>query len=74
MTDQEYRALVEAGPAVVMVAKQDMLKLLNRIILLAEANRLADEIIKDHEEEEFEVFEIPVAFDLGDYHEREEDT
>jgi hypothetical protein len=29
MTDQEYRALVEGGPAVVMVAKADMLKLLD---------------------------------------------
>ncbi len=29
MNDQEYRALVEAGPAVVMVAKEDMLKLLD---------------------------------------------
>jgi hypothetical protein len=28
MTDQEYRVLVGAGPAVVMVAKEDMLKLL----------------------------------------------
>jgi hypothetical protein len=27
--DDEYRALVEAGPAVVMVAKADMLKLLD---------------------------------------------
>jgi len=26
MKDDEYRALVEAGPAVVMVAKDDMLK------------------------------------------------
>jgi hypothetical protein len=29
MTTHEYRALVEAGPAVVMVAKADMLKLLD---------------------------------------------
>jgi hypothetical protein len=29
--DVEYRALVEAGPAVVMVAKADMLKLLDRV-------------------------------------------
>jgi hypothetical protein len=29
MTDQEYRALVEASPAVVTVAKEDMLKLLD---------------------------------------------
>jgi CDP-diacylglycerol pyrophosphatase len=63
MTDQEYRALVEAGPAVVMVAKDDMLKLLNRIILLTEANRLADEIIKNHEDERFESL---VAFNLCD--------
>jgi hypothetical protein len=27
--DDEYRALVEAGPAVVMVAKDDMLKMLD---------------------------------------------
>ena len=32
MKDDEYRALVEAGPAVVMVAKEDMLKLLDRLI------------------------------------------
>jgi hypothetical protein len=29
MKDDEYRALVEAGPAVVMVAKEDLLKLLD---------------------------------------------
>ena len=29
MTDQEYRALVEAGPAVVMVDKEKMLKMLD---------------------------------------------
>jgi hypothetical protein len=29
LNDAEYRALVEAGPAVVMVAKADMLKLLD---------------------------------------------
>ena len=33
MTDEEYRALVAAGPAVVMVAKEDMLKLLERLII-----------------------------------------
>jgi hypothetical protein len=63
MKDDEYRALVEAGPAVVMVAKEDMLKLLNRIILLTEANRLADEIIKNHEDERLESL---VAFNLCD--------
>jgi hypothetical protein len=31
MTNDEYRALVEAGPAVVMVAKADMLRLLDRL-------------------------------------------
>ena len=31
MKDAEYRALVEAGPTVVMVAKADMLKLLDRL-------------------------------------------
>jgi hypothetical protein len=31
MTTDEYRALVEAGPVVVMVAKADMLKLLDRL-------------------------------------------
>ena len=31
MKDDEYRALVEAGPAVVMVAEEDMLKLLDRL-------------------------------------------
>ncbi|MFO0449487.1 MAG: hypothetical protein ACK52I_12650 [Pseudomonadota bacterium] len=51
MKDEEYRALVAAGPAVVMVAKEDMLKLLNRIILLTKANQLEDEIIKDYEDE-----------------------
>jgi hypothetical protein len=29
MTNDEYRALVEGGPAVVMVTKEDMLKLLD---------------------------------------------
>jgi hypothetical protein len=29
MTNDEYRALVEGGPAVVMVAKEDLLKLLD---------------------------------------------
>ena len=33
MKDEEYRALVSAGPAVVMVAKEDMLKLLERLII-----------------------------------------
>lgn len=37
MKDDEYRALVEAGPAVVMVAKEDMLKLLDRLI---QANKM----------------------------------
>jgi hypothetical protein len=31
MKDDEYRASVEAGPAVVMVAKADMLRLLDRL-------------------------------------------
>ena len=31
MNDEEYRALVAAGPAVVMVAKEDMLKLLDAL-------------------------------------------
>ena len=31
MTTDEYRALVEAGPVVVMVAKADMLRLLDRL-------------------------------------------
>ena len=31
MNNDEYRALVETGPAVVMVAKQDMLKMLDRL-------------------------------------------
>jgi hypothetical protein len=29
MTTDQYRALVEAGPAVVMVAREDMLKMLD---------------------------------------------
>ncbi len=33
MNNEEYRALVAAGPAVVMVAKEDMLKLLERLII-----------------------------------------
>lgn len=33
MTTDEYRALVEAGPAVVMVAKADMLRLLDRLMI-----------------------------------------
>jgi hypothetical protein len=33
MNDEEYRALIAAGPAVVMVAKEDMLKLLERLII-----------------------------------------
>jgi len=36
MKDDEYRALVEAGPAVVMVAKEDMLKLLDRLMQTTE--------------------------------------
>ena len=43
MTDEEYHALIAAGPAVVMVAKEDMLKLLERLIIaeqkLSSANR-----------------------------------
>jgi hypothetical protein len=31
MNNDEYRALVEAGPAVVMVAKADMLRLLDSV-------------------------------------------
>jgi hypothetical protein len=31
MTSDEYRALVEAGPAVVMVAKEDMLRLVDLV-------------------------------------------
>ena len=31
MKDDEYRALVDAGPAVVMMAKEDLLKLLDRL-------------------------------------------
>ena len=38
MKTDEYRALVAAGPAVVMVAKADMLKLLDR---LQEAEKMA---------------------------------
>ena len=41
MTTDEYRALVEAGPAVVMVAKADMLKLLEK---MNEMGRLLDEL------------------------------
>jgi len=41
MNTDEYRALVEAGPAVVMVAKEDMLKLLEK---MNEMGRLLDEL------------------------------
>jgi hypothetical protein len=49
MKTDEYRALVEAGPAVVMVAKDDMLKLLEALIIaeqeLADANRRLDVVL-----------------------------
>jgi hypothetical protein len=49
MTDDEYRALVEAGPAVVMVAKEDMLRLLERLMIaeqeLTEASRRLDVVL-----------------------------
>jgi hypothetical protein len=41
MNNDEYRALVESGPAIVMVAKEDMLKLLDR---LKEAEKNAEVI------------------------------
>jgi len=59
MKDEEYRALVAAGPAVVMVAKEDM-KLscfpwytasLSATTINSKANQLEDEIIKDYEDE-----------------------
>ncbi len=37
MTDDEFRALVEAGPCVVMVAKTDMLRLLDERAALRDA-------------------------------------
>jgi hypothetical protein len=42
MTDEEYRALIAAGPAVVMVAKEDMLKLLERLIIAEQELSLAN--------------------------------
>jgi hypothetical protein len=49
MTTDEYRALVEAGPAVVMVSKEDMLRLLERLMIaeqeLADANRRLDVVL-----------------------------
>ena len=49
MKDDEYRALVEAGPAVVMVAKEDMLRLLERLMIaeqeLTEASRRLDVVL-----------------------------
>jgi hypothetical protein len=49
MTTDEYRALVEAGPAVVMVAKADMLRLLDRLMIveqeLTEASRRLDVVL-----------------------------
>ncbi len=51
MTDQEYRALVEAGPAVVMVAKEDMLKLLDRLKAAEKGNeasrKLTDKQVRE---------------------------
>jgi NTP pyrophosphatase (non-canonical NTP hydrolase) len=43
MNNDEYRALVEAGPAVVMVAKADMLKLLEQPGTLKQAARALTE-------------------------------
>jgi hypothetical protein len=37
MTDDEFRALVEAGPCVVMVAKSDMLRLLDEVAALRQS-------------------------------------
>jgi hypothetical protein len=49
MKDDQYRALVEAGPAVVMVAKEDMLRLLERLMIaeqeLTEADRRLDMVL-----------------------------
>ena len=49
MTTDEYRALVAAGPAVVMVAKADMLRLLERLMIaeqeLPEASRRLDVVL-----------------------------
>jgi hypothetical protein len=47
MNNDEYRALVEAGPAVVMVAKEDMLKLLDRL-KAAEKNAEAIHLAVDY--------------------------
>jgi hypothetical protein len=51
MTTDEYRALVEAGPAVVMVAKADMLRLLERLMIaeqeLTDAERRLDMVLVD---------------------------
>ena len=58
MKDDEYRALVEAGPAVVMVAKEDMLKLLDK---MNEVGRLLDELKAVREMDKY-----PVAFNLCD--------
>jgi hypothetical protein len=49
MNTDEYRALVEAGPAVVMVAKDDMLRLLERLMIaeqeLTDASRRLDVVL-----------------------------
>lgn len=49
MNNDQYRALVEAGPAVVMVAKADMLRLLERLIIaeqeLTDASRRLDLVL-----------------------------
>jgi hypothetical protein len=42
MNDEEYHALIAAGPAVVMVAKEDMLKLLERLIIAEQELSLAN--------------------------------
>jgi hypothetical protein len=49
MNNDEYRALVEAGPAVVMVAKEDMLKMLDRLIAAEKGNgcKLTDEQVRE---------------------------
>jgi len=56
MNTDEYRALVEAGPAVVMVAKEDMLKLLDRlkaaerqveVTRIAQKPKLTDEQVRE---------------------------
>jgi hypothetical protein len=57
----EYRALVEAGPAVVMVAKADMLKLLDRLKAAEKGNRALCKLTDDQVREILSIRSTDVA-------------